>query len=66
MNVKPGGKQTLLRDTIIPLSNPPPEPGQIDTRGLPQSLVYPLDHPNEDLQGKATLQVTPGQTLLGL
>ena len=53
MNVKPGGKQTLLRDTIIPLSNPPPEPGRIDTRGLPQSLVYPLDHPNEDLQGEA-------------
>ena len=27
MNVKPGGKQTLLWDTIIPLSNPPPKPG---------------------------------------
>ena len=53
MNVKLGVKQTLLQDTIIPLSNPPPEPGHIDMCGLPQSLVYPLDHPNKDLQGKA-------------
>ena len=27
MNVNPGGKQTILRDTIIPFSNPPPRSG---------------------------------------
>lgn len=53
MNVKPGGQQTLMRNTIIPLSNPPPKPGQPDTRGLPQSLVYPIDHPDPELMGKA-------------
>ena len=53
MNVNPGGKQTLMRDTIIPDSNPPPNQGRADTRGLPQSLVYPMDHPNPELVGKA-------------
>src|SRR5258705_10854258 len=31
MNVNPGGKQKLLQDTIIPLNNPPPQPGKVDT-----------------------------------
>jgi hypothetical protein len=31
MNVNPGGKQTLLRDTTIPLTNPPPKTGELDT-----------------------------------
>ena len=53
MNVNPGGKQTLMRDTIIPNTNPPPKPGQVDTRGLIQSLVYPSSHPDPDLAGKA-------------
>jgi hypothetical protein len=37
MNVNPGGKQTLLCNTIIPLNNPPPKSGKLDTRGLPQA-----------------------------
>lgn len=53
MNVNPGGKQTLMHDTIIPKSNPPPQPGWPDTRGQPQSLVYPKDHPDPDLRGQA-------------
>src|SRR5882762_8141729 len=53
MNVNPGGKQTLMRDTVIPTTNPPPKPGQADTGGLVQSLVYPSDHPDPDLAGKA-------------
>jgi hypothetical protein len=52
MNIGPGGKQKPLCDTIITLSNPPPKPGCLDTRGLPQSLVYPSSHPNEKLAGK--------------
>ena len=31
MGVRPGGKQSHLRNTIIPLSNPPPKPGRPDT-----------------------------------
>src|SRR5258705_516716 len=31
MNVNPGEKQKLLQDTIIPLNNPPPQPGKFDT-----------------------------------
>ena len=53
MNVNPGGKQTHLRDTIILLSNPPPQPGQPDTRGMPQMMVYPESHPDPALAGKA-------------
>lgn len=53
MNVNPGGKQTHLRDTIIPLSNPLPLPGKPDTRGTIQTMTYPLDHPNPELAGKA-------------
>jgi hypothetical protein len=52
MNVRPGGKQKHLRDTIIPLNNPPPKPGRPDTRGLTQTMVYPLDHPDSELRGK--------------
>jgi hypothetical protein len=53
MNINPGGKQTLMPDTITPTSNPPPKAGQPDTHGLPQSLVYPLNHPDPKLAGKA-------------
>ncbi|KZP26894.1 hypothetical protein FIBSPDRAFT_909032 [Athelia psychrophila] len=53
MNINLGGKQRHMRDTIIPLSNPPPSPGKIDTRGTTQSMSYPSDHPNPDLAGKA-------------
>lgn len=53
MNVKPGGKQVKMRDTIIPDNNPPPKPGQPDTRGQKQSMVYPSDHLDASLAGKA-------------
>ena len=53
MNVRPGGKQRKLRDTVIPLNNPPPKPGCPDTRGQPQKMVYSEDHPDPDLCGKA-------------
>jgi len=52
MNVNPGGKQRAMRDTVIPLTNPPPKPGQLDTRGMPQKLVYPDTHPDLQLRGK--------------
>jgi hypothetical protein len=32
MNVNPGGKQTLLCDTIIPLNNPLPRSGKLDSQ----------------------------------
>lgn len=53
MNVNSGGKQSLLRDTIIPLSNPPPVDGEEDTRGQVQSMIYPTDFEDQDLAGKA-------------
>ena len=53
MNVNPGGKQKLLRDTIIPLNNPPPQLNKVDTQGMPQSVVFSQDHPDEKLQGVA-------------
>ena len=52
MNLNPGGKQKHLRNTIIPLSNPPPKPGRVDTRGMPQSLVYSALHPDAKLAGQ--------------
>ncbi|KAG1815092.1 uncharacterized protein BJ212DRAFT_1447403 [Suillus subaureus] len=52
INIGPGGKQKSLHDTIIPLSNPPPKPGHLDTCGVPQTLIYPSLHPNEKLAGK--------------
>jgi hypothetical protein len=51
MGVRSGGKQSHLRDTIIPLNNPPPKPGRPDTRGQIQKMVYPSDHPDEKLCG---------------
>ncbi|EIN06656.1 hypothetical protein PUNSTDRAFT_72602 [Punctularia strigosozonata HHB-11173 SS5] len=53
MNVGPGGKQTCLRDTIIPKSNPAPRPGRADTRGQKQVMVFPADYHDKELQGKA-------------
>ncbi|TDL14382.1 hypothetical protein BD410DRAFT_817185 [Rickenella mellea] len=53
MNVNPGGKQTLMHDTIIPLDNPPPKPGWPDTRGQRQSMVYAQSHSDRNLAGKA-------------
>jgi len=53
ININPGGKQCLLRPTIIPLNNPPPSDGMIDDCGLVQLMVYPDDHPDPKLRGKA-------------
>jgi len=33
MNINPGGRQRKLRDTVIPLNNPDPAPGEEDMRG---------------------------------
>ena len=52
MNVRPGGKQRLMRDTVIPMDNPHPE-----LRGQPQTMVFQSDlllhHPDFDLRGQA-------------
>lgn len=52
MNVKPGGKQRLMRDTIIPMDNPHPELCR-----KPQMMVFlsdlPPHHPDFDLRGQA-------------
>lgn len=61
MNINPGGKQWHLHPTVIPINNPPPKPGHPDTRGQPQEMVYPADHPDLELHGqpkgiKAVLQ----------
>ena len=44
MNLNPGGKQKKLRDTVIPLNNPDPAPGEEDTRGKVQHMCFPEDH----------------------
>ena len=36
MNINPGGQQRKMRDTVIPISNPPPCPGRPNTRGQKQ------------------------------
>ena len=61
MNVNPGGKQRKLHDTVIPLNNLDPTPGEEDTRGQIQHMSYPNDHPDPKLRGqpkgiKAVLQ----------
>ncbi|KAF8584145.1 hypothetical protein K439DRAFT_1616933 [Ramaria rubella] len=53
MNIKLGGKQCKLHDTIIQLKNPPLQPGKQDTCGRLQQLSYANDHPDPDLRGKA-------------
>jgi len=49
MNVNPGGKQKKLRDTVIPLNNPGPAPGEEDTRGHVQQMCFPEDHDSPEL-----------------
>jgi hypothetical protein len=44
MNVNPGGRQRKLRDTVIPLNNPGPAPGEEDTCGRVQHMCFPKDH----------------------
>ena len=55
MNVNPGGKQMRMHSTVIPADNPPPtSPGEDDTCGKVQLMVYPDDDPKVpvELQGK--------------
>lgn len=52
MNVNPGGKQRKLRDSVIPLNNPDPAPGEEDTRGQIQHMTFPDDHPDPKLRGQ--------------
>lgn len=51
MNVKPGGKQRVMRNTYIPQDNPDPA-----LRGRLQSMVFPPDlpanHPDYELRGQ--------------
>ena len=64
MNVRPGGKQARMHDTVIPETNPPPKPGAPDTRGQHQSMVFPDDHPDPALRGqpKGMIQVLRERT----
>lgn len=52
MNVKPGGKQARMHDTVIPQTNPPPKHGRPDTRGQPQAMVFPDTHQDAKLRGE--------------
>jgi hypothetical protein len=52
MNINPGGKQRKLHDTTIPLSNPPPPRGEVDTRGQPQKMCFPEDYSDPKLRGQ--------------
>lgn len=48
MNVKLGGAQAKMHDTVIPKDNPLPE-----LQGTPQRMVFPADHPDPKLRGQA-------------
>jgi hypothetical protein len=52
MNINPAGKQKKLRDTIIPLNNPDPAPGEEDTRGRTQRMCFADDHSDPRLRGQ--------------
>jgi len=44
MNVNPGGNQCHMHSTLIPLDNPNPQ-----LCGMPQTMVFPDDLPETDL-----------------
>jgi hypothetical protein len=52
MNVNPGGKQKKMQDTIIPLNNPDPVPGEEDMCGQIQHMCFPDDHEDPKLRGQ--------------
>ncbi len=52
MNLNPGGKQKKMRNTVIPLNNPDPAPGDEDTRGTVQQMCFPEDHEDPQLRGQ--------------
>jgi hypothetical protein len=49
MNLAPGGTKPPLRDTTIPTDDPRIP---LELQGLPQPMVYPIDHPDPQLAGK--------------
>jgi hypothetical protein len=52
MNKNPGGKQKMLHNTVIPLSNPDPVPREEDTCEKVQKMSYPDDHHDPNLWEK--------------
>ena len=61
MNINSGGKQPHLQSTTIPLNNPPPKPGHLDTQEQHQTMSYAVNHQDPSLWGqpkgiKAVLQ----------
>lgn len=53
MNAKPGGKQNILHNTVIPNDIPSPRhTGIKDTHGHFQSMVFPDNHPDPKLCSK--------------
>ena len=52
MNMHHRGKQQKLWDTVIPLYNPEPAPGEEDTRGQVEKMCFPDDVLNPELRGK--------------
>ena len=52
MNVNPGNKQRKLHDTVIPISNPDPAPGEDDTHGQVQKICFLDDYIKPELRGQ--------------
>jgi hypothetical protein len=52
INIGPGSMQKRLRDTVIPLNNLDPMPGEEDTWGKIQKMCYAEDHDDLKLRGK--------------
>jgi hypothetical protein len=52
MNLNPGGKQRKLHNTVIPLNNLGPAPGEEDTHSQTQWMSFPDDHDDLKLRGQ--------------
>jgi hypothetical protein len=52
MNINSGGKQRKLHDTVIPLCNPDPAPGEEDTCRQIQQMCFLGDHSDPKLRGQ--------------
>ena len=52
INVNPRNKQRKLHDTMIPLSNPDPAPGEDDTCRQVQKMCFPDDYIKPELRGQ--------------
>jgi hypothetical protein len=51
MNLNPGEKQKKMHNTIIPLNNLDPAPGDKDMCGTIQQMCFHKDHKDLQLQG---------------